>query len=191
MDTQLSEKELQEQLAARLKQLPKVVQDSIHSADVEQHLRQLADSHKLHLDQWEVLENEVMLTLLGFQQPEELAAELQKDLEIEAATAASLAEDISRIVFAPIRLQLEKELEQSAPADKSGLESHTLEQASMAVPAPVAPAPVPTAPVPATPPPPPPEGRAERAPISASYAAQQPSHERKIIEGDPYREQVA
>ena len=41
----------------RISQLPQVVQAAIKSADLEKQLRKLADLHKLHLDQWQQLEN--------------------------------------------------------------------------------------------------------------------------------------
>ena len=44
--------------------------------------------------------------------------------------------------------------------------------------------------VPGTPPPPPPDTKAVRAPMSESYTAQNPSTQRKVVEGDPYREQL-
>ena len=52
------------QIGEQFKKLPKVVQDAILSADVEMHMRELADKHKLHFDQWSALENEVMFALL-------------------------------------------------------------------------------------------------------------------------------
>src|SRR3989338_2586956 len=111
MDATTSQNELNEQLRARFKELPKAVQDAVTSADVEKQLRALADTNKLHIDQWQLLENDVMLTLFGFQPTEELAHHLKNDLDISAELAASLADDISRIVFQPIREQLERELE--------------------------------------------------------------------------------
>src|SRR3990167_1319619 len=97
------EKELDHKLQERFAQLPKVVQDAITSADVEKQLRTLANTHKLHLDQWQNLENEVMLTLLGFVDPEKLQENIQKEVGVSAEIATELAADISRIVFEPIR----------------------------------------------------------------------------------------
>src|SRR3990167_6001503 len=106
------DKDLKARLNARFKLLPKVVRDSILSADVEQHMRQLAEHHKLHLDQWSALENEVMFALLGFVPVENLAANIEKEVGVPRETAGALAEDISHIVFEPIREMLEKNLEQ-------------------------------------------------------------------------------
>ncbi len=184
MDPEMNEQELQQAMKARFKELPEVVRNSVTSADVEKHLRELADTHKLHLDQWQVLENEVMLTLLGFQKPEDLPANLKKDLEIPDEIARALAADISKIVFEPIRAELERELEDPAAHTEGAgeIDEATREHVAAITPSAVAPA---------TPPPAPPEGKVVRVPISESYAAQEPSHARKIIEGDPYREQVS
>src|SRR3989338_3995449 len=124
MDTQMTQEELNQKLRERFAQLPKVIQTAITSADVQKQLRELADTNKLHIDQWQVLENEVMLTLLGFQPPEELAANLKADLEITDELAKELAEKISEIVFQPIRAELERELEHpdAKAADVSGVE---------------------------------------------------------------------
>ncbi|MCE9541768.1 hypothetical protein K8R03_04415 [Candidatus Kaiserbacteria bacterium] len=178
----MDENQLNAQLAERFKSLPKVVRDAILSADVEKHMRALAETHNLHLDQWSSLENEVMLTLLGFQPTEELSQNLKQHVGLDDALAASLADDVSKTVFQPIRAELEKELKVPEQVPKND---------SASEPAPQAPVPVAAAPViAATPPRLPPETKAERAPAPAAYGTSVPSHERKEIEGDPYREQV-
>ena len=64
-------------LKERFKELPRVVQNAITSADVRKRMRELADTHKLHLDQWETLENEVMMTLFGVLPVDELQANIE------------------------------------------------------------------------------------------------------------------
>lgn len=196
--------QVQKILAERLQALPKVVQDAILSAEIEKHLRELADVHKLHLDQWAALENEVMLAVLGIQRMEDLAQHIKTEVNLDDATAAALAEDISRIVFAPIRQELERSLEHPAAvaAATTGVEDMRSQMLAQEA-APSAPAPLPvtealpSAPaapaptiVPGTPPSSAPITPVERAPISTSYIPSTPSHERKSIEGDPYREQL-
>ena len=91
----------QEQFDAMLKErfalLPKVVQDAIVSADVEKHLRELAGTHKLHLDQWEKLENEVQLTLLGVNEAEELEQNIRREVGVPEDIARILASDIAQL----------------------------------------------------------------------------------------------
>ncbi len=233
-------KELEIQLNERFAQLPKVVQNAITSAGVGKRLRELADTYKLHLDQWQTLENEVMLTLLGFQKTENLEENLKKEVGIPAETASALVSNIAEMVFHPIRKELERGLESplekeerinntkpveqkpvaGLPADLPARNAEAGASAQAGSPQPVAGEPIlnteyqipntvpaqaiidnlpprpvePKAPVPApvasTPPPAPPIEKSIRAPISSAYTSQAPSHERKVVEGDPYREAI-
>ena len=164
-------------LKERFRQLPKPVQEAITSAEVEARLRELANAHKLHLDQWEALENEILMTLYGILPLDELQANIQKQVSVPEEEAAELTRSISDIVFEPIRTQLERELDTPEQPTKE----EEVVAAHQAVPTPV-PA--------GTPPSPTPTERAVRAPISAAYNAGEVSHERKTIDGDPYREQL-
>ena len=104
--------------------------------------------------------------------------------------AAELAADISKIVFEPIREELERELEHpdAKAAETSGVEAaRTQILSSGDLPAPAA---LPTV-LPATPPAAPRTGTIERAPISAAYKAGEASTARKSVEDDPYREPPA
>jgi hypothetical protein len=180
-------------VAERMAQLPKIVQDAIRSADVEKHLRLLADGHKLHLDQWGILENEVMLTLMGFQEIRDLQSNIEKEVGVSTEIAAELASDISKTVFEPIRQELERQLEKpDAAAAKVSPEEKARQQIlanGESAPGSAAPIP-PTQPIntPATPPTPPQTEKAVRTQISPSYAAKESSTERKEVAGDPYRE---
>ena len=73
---------IQKDINDRMAQLPQVVQDAISSADTTAHLRELSERHKLHLDQWEILQVQVMLTLLGFQEVEELPQNIEKNVGV-------------------------------------------------------------------------------------------------------------
>lgn len=186
-------KQLDDAMNERFKKLPKVVQDAITSAEVEKHLRELANAHKLHLDQWTALENEVMLALLGFEPATNLAANIKSEVGVDEAAAAALAADISKIVFEPIRGELERRLEHpEAEAEKQSGVDTVRDQMLSTASAQASTAPMPT-PVPEAPPQEPkPVQKVERAPLtSAAYAPRVPSHERKDIEGDPYREPIA
>jgi hypothetical protein len=166
MEPDVNDKELDTKLQERFKQLPKVVQDAITSADVEKRMRTLADTQKLHLDQWEALENEVMLALLGFQPVEDLEKNIKSEVNVSDEVASTLASEVSKIVFEPIREELERELAHpSAPT-----------------------APPTPAVLPATPPAPPNEEKSVRAPASENYKPGEPSTERKVVHDDPYRE---
>lgn len=179
--------ETKRQLEERLAALPEVVRNAISSTDVQKQLRAVSDNHQLHIDQWGKLENEVMLSLLGFQNPADLPANIQSEIGVSADIAQSLATDINTIVFEPIRQELERQLEHpdAQAKEMTGAEEMRgqilAEEGAGASLAPVAGV------VPATPPPEKPTEKAVRTPISSSYTSRQPSAERKTVAGDPYR----
>lgn len=185
--------ELQKQLAERFHQLPKVVQDAITSADVEQHLRTLADTHKLHLDQWQVFENEVMLAVLGFQQVEDLERNIVQHVGIAGDIAHALAQGANSVIFEPIRQQLERNLEHpdAQAAIVSGAEAaRTQILDAEHVESTASPPPIPVV-QPATPPPPAPDIKIARPSDSTAYKPGEPSAARKVVTDDPYREPPA
>ena len=192
-NTNTDEQELDAQFAERMKQLPKVVQDAINSADVQKRLRELADRHKLHLDQWELLENEVKLALLGFEPAEDLEKNIKSEVGVSDEVAKSLMEDISTIVFEPIREELERSLDnpqakegQMTDVEKLGAQAIAAEKVTVVAPV------IPVAPVvPATPPGAPPGEKVARAPVSEAYKAGEASTARKSVHDDPYREPPA
>lgn len=193
MESDTNNPDLDTALQERFASLPKVVQEAITSADVQKHMRDLAEGHKLHVDQWQVLENNVMLTLLGFQPVAELTQHLQRDLGVTEELAVELASSISEHVFSPIRGEMERVLDhpsatEEAVSDVDAVRAQEMNAAqSGEAPTVATPATLPVAP--ATPPAQPPEGKAVRAQITTTYA-NAASHERKSIEGDPYREQL-
>ncbi|MFA7309602.1 MAG: hypothetical protein WC050_01720 [Candidatus Paceibacterota bacterium] len=186
--------DIDEIIKERFKQLPTVVQQAIISADVEKELRALAQTHKLHIDQWGTLEDQVQMTLLGIIHSDDLASNLQKKIGMPQSEAEALAADISRVVFEPIRQELERQLEHPAAvaAKTTGVEdvrAQILSDSTKSAPAAVVPVTVATV-APGTPPSAPVSVQVERAPASSSYVPATPSHERKTIDGDPYREQL-
>jgi len=191
--------EFKKQLAERFSQLPKVVRDSITSADVEKRLREMATVHQLHVDQWDLLENEVMLTLLGFQRPEDLEKNIQKEIVTTTETAHALAESINIFVFEPIRQELERQLTHpdAKVEEQSNIEAsrtQILGSSENSAPQPIAqsapPLTTPAIPAvaPATPPQPAPAVPVVRMPASGDYKPGEASTVRKSVVDDPYRE---
>ncbi len=195
MDTHAEEeKEFEKLIAERLATLPQIVQDAIKSGEVKEHMQKLAQMHKLHVDQWETLEKEVQYTLLGLQPAEELEQNIKNEVEVTDEVAHALTIDIAQQVFEPIREALERGLgNPEAKAEQVSAIETSRQQAIASEKAAAAPASTPprSAVAPATPPPAAPGGTAKRAPIANTYLSSTPSHERKAVEGDPYREQTS
>ena len=101
MKSMNEDKELDDILKERLQALPKAVRDSIASADVEKKIQELAEQHKLHIDKWNALENEIMLTLLGLEPIAKLAENIKNEVDVSEETANALTEDISATIFGP------------------------------------------------------------------------------------------
>lgn len=98
----------------RFAELPESVQQAVTDASVEKKLRALASKYKLHLDQWVLLENEIMLTLLGLEEPENMAANVAKEVQIDEELAQKLVNDIALEIFKPIREQMQGALDSEA-----------------------------------------------------------------------------
>lgn len=191
--------ELKRVFEERLAQLPPAVQHALQKADVETRLRGLAGLHQLHIDQWELLENQVKLALYGFEDAANLQKNLQEVVGVDAATAETLGNDINDMIFEPVREELERELGNPEAKKEVVSDMETARQDILAEHATDLPTVLPVANtgivkpssiLPATPPPPPPQGVVVRAPAPETYKPQEPSSVRPHVAGDPYREQV-
>lgn len=198
-------------IAEHMGELPSLVQTAITRADVPAKMRELASAHKLHVDQWEGLKREVMFTLVGITEPDDLTSALEEHVGLSAQDADDLVGMVDQQIFIPIREELEHALlhpsareeqvtdveamrrqilseehvapsAQTQPTDEKAEAASGAAQESVLMPQQAATI------VPATPPQPVPTGKVERTPISTSYNGRLPSTERKEAAGDPYRE---
>jgi hypothetical protein len=106
-----SKKLLQEQYA----KLPKQLQDAIQSAHVHEQIAAIASANKLHIDQIGEFENEVMMLMMGFTDPIEFVAELQKTLNLSADAALKIATETNTQILLPIRESMEKATSDPTP----------------------------------------------------------------------------
>ena len=206
---------MDEKVQAQLKEvfdsLPKPIQKAITSADVQKQLRELANTQKLHLDQWETMEDEVLMTLFGLKPIADLEKNIQNEVGVSHEVAAALAAGVSKVVFEPIRQELERELEHpdAKAKEESGVEEmrtqvlgqrsavsfqlsedaktqqRSLDKISEPESSKLKPE---SSVIPATPPPAPPTEKAVRMPASGAYKPGEASAARKDIVDDPYRE---
>lgn len=109
----------QDILANAFNALPKIVQASIKSANVPAKMKDLASKHKIHLDKWAQLENEMILTLFGITDPDELVDNIQKHVGLSREEAVAINNDAVEIIFEPIRKKLQTDAESRA-SDREG-----------------------------------------------------------------------
>ena len=175
----MTDTDIHELLDERFGQLPEAVQKAITSADVAAHLRKLSDTNQLHLDQWQELETEVMMTLMGIKPVSALEQNIKKNVHVDDATAAKLSQNISTVVFAPIRDELERFLSHPSTHEKEGepikdMTAEILKSAS------ATPTPEQKSAEPA-------QQTVVRKEAPEAYKPGQTSAERKEIHADPYR----
>ncbi|MBY0472954.1 hypothetical protein K2Q00_01540 [Patescibacteria group bacterium] len=93
----------QNQIEQRLAELPQDVRDAMLSAQLGENLRAIGQKHGLHIDQVGVLEDETMLVMLGFFEPEDFNNQLIAQLRISPADAEAITQEVTQQVFLPIR----------------------------------------------------------------------------------------
>lgn len=155
----------------RISELPESVQQAIEDAEVEKKLRGLSAKYKLHLDQWVLLEHEIMLTLLDLQDPEDMVENVAKKVNIKKDLALQIVNDISIQVFRPIHEQLRGELDREAlqrgVVDTSKKGSEQESDSEQAV-----------------------QEQKDAPSDTTAYKRGQNSMERRDVQEDPYRESI-
>ena len=96
--------------------LPAIVQRAILSSELEQKMRTLAEKHKIHLDKWTLLENEITYALFGITAPEDLPDNIVQHVGLSREEAIQINNAAVEIIFEPIR----KQLQDTIAAEKAG-----------------------------------------------------------------------
>lgn len=96
------------EIEQRLAELPQDVRDAVLSAQLGENVRKIGQGHGLHIDQIGTLEDEVMLVMLGFFEPEAFSGQIAAQLQIPAADAGAIAGEVNQQIFLPIRESLKR-----------------------------------------------------------------------------------
>lgn len=187
------EGDVQKIIQERFEQLPEQVRTAITSTRMNEQLREMEKKYGLHVDQWAVLENQIMLTVLGLADVSTMVDDIVAEVGIDKEKARTIVDDVALNIFKPMREELERELDNPDAKEKhvSGIEaardeilSHEGKPASAdaskesvatngqatSPTVPIAPAPV------------------ARGEAPAAYKPGMLSTERKEVHNDPYRE---
>jgi len=100
--------ETQEAIKKQLAKLPKDLRDAVVAADLPEKFKTIANKHKLRIDQGGALENETMFVMLGLEHPDDYTSNLKREADISQEEAESIAEEVNRMIFLPIRASLKK-----------------------------------------------------------------------------------
>jgi hypothetical protein len=99
----MDDEELQKQIEERVAQLPEETQRAIASAELSKHIQAIGQKHQLHIDQMGLLEDEIMLAMLGFIDPADFVSVLEQQVKISPEKARALTVDIQDEIFTPVR----------------------------------------------------------------------------------------
>lgn len=98
------------EIEERLESLPDVVKNAVYSANTEKLLQNVSKKHRLPYDKWAVLEDTVMMTLVGIDTEDDLRRALTEDVGLSEDAAQALLKDLADQLFIPIREELERTL---------------------------------------------------------------------------------
>src|SRR5437016_5639315 len=132
---------LDESVKQVMRTLPPFIREYLSQGKYTSVAQGLMAKYKLRIDQGSVLERELMLLLMGIENPSEFVQALTEEAHIDQQTVNSLTKDINDQVFLPLRKQEEEESKKvAAPIPSKPVPSPA--------PKPVAPAPAHIAPLP-------------------------------------------
>lgn len=100
--------ESKEIIKKQLKKLPKDIQDAVLAVDLAEKFKTITNKHGLRVDQGGALETETMLVMLGLEDPDDYTSNLKREADISQEEAASIAEEVNRMIFLPIRASLKR-----------------------------------------------------------------------------------
>jgi len=172
-DTQLNQNEptLEDSIRHVASKLPAPVREYIGGTALPDVARSITAKYNLHIDQGAVFQRELMLVLMGIEEPGELAKTLQDELGLTTEVIGQILDDLNKEVFQPLQAKMRTattEAPKVAPAVPVSLPgAGQWDSTNIGMPAlqPSSPA------VPATPPPPP-----QLKPIVKEYTSD-PYHE--------------
>src|SRR5690606_19761788 len=98
--------ETQKQIVAKqVEAMPTRIREAMEHIDTTKYLKALTEKYGLRTDEAQVLENEIMIIMLGLEKPEAFIRHLTQ-AGISKETAAGLVADVNRDVFEKIRHDL-------------------------------------------------------------------------------------
>lgn len=113
MDQNQPELTLEESVKQVMQTLPPVIRDYLAAGRYTAVAKSLALKYNLRIDQAGVLERELMLLLMGIENPTEFTEALAQEANLGQEVIGGIVEDVNAQVFVPLR---EEEMRSSRPA---------------------------------------------------------------------------
>ncbi len=87
----------------RFAELPQVIQKIITDSGWQFKIRDLVKKFNIRVDQGGAIENEILLVMLDFENPENFVQNIMNGAQLDQKTAESLATEVGLLIFDPIR----------------------------------------------------------------------------------------
>jgi hypothetical protein len=99
---------LEESIKQVMQTLPPIIRDYLTQGRYTLVARNLMAKYGLRIDQGGVLEREIMLLLMGIENPDEFSKALAEEAKLDQKTVNGIVEDINEQIFIPLREEMRK-----------------------------------------------------------------------------------
>ncbi|HVV15185.1 MAG TPA: hypothetical protein VHD55_02185 [Candidatus Paceibacterota bacterium] len=136
----MPEQDTAKQIEERIAQLPVDVQEAVLASDFDEKVLAIGKSHNLHIDQSQLLGNEIYMVMLGMSDTADFVNSIEKEVRVSKEEAEKIATDVNAKILAPIRESLKRMYEQEgeAPAPTVPSSMPSTSQKSVVMPSSVA-----------------------------------------------------
>lgn len=117
-----------EQLWEQYQDIPEKIQELLFSVDHAEAIEKIGEKHHLHLDQLDILSQEIGLILLGLERPENFLTKIRTEINIPIEVAGEIVKDVNTEIFFPIRESL-REIDEKRRKEEGITGAYTQEKA--------------------------------------------------------------
>ncbi len=90
----------------QFKTLPPVIQDTITNSNWQEKIRRVVKNNSLHVDQGAAIENLVLITMLGLENPDDFVNNAKEYAQVSEDAAYTISSEVEREIFGDIRRKL-------------------------------------------------------------------------------------
>ncbi len=108
MDQVLQESTFEESVKRVMQTLPPPIRNYLGQGKYSVVANNLTTKYALHIDQGGILEREIMLLLMGIENPDEFIKTLAEEAKLDQQTINSIVRDVNEKIFVPLREEMRK-----------------------------------------------------------------------------------
>jgi hypothetical protein len=108
MDQRQREPSFDESVAQVMRTLPSPIRNYLGQGKYSEVANNLMTKYGLHVDQGGILEREIMLLLMGIENPDEFTQALVEEAKLDQQTINNIVKDVNEQIFVPLREEMRK-----------------------------------------------------------------------------------